>query len=48
MKKRGLRSPDLADSFVLTFSGQAVAASGATGGWGFKQTLDYGDTNWIV
>ena len=48
MKKRGLKSPDLADSLVLTFAGQAVAASGASSGWGFKQTLDYGNAEWIV
>jgi len=48
MKKRGLKSPDLADSLVLTFAGQAVAASGASSGWGFKQTLDYGNAGWIV
>ena len=48
MKKRGLRSPDLADAFVLTFASQAVSASGVSSGWGFKRDLDYGSGSWIV
>ena len=48
MKKRGLKSPDLADAFVLTFAGQAVRASGNMNAYNFKSSLDYGNANWIV
>ena len=47
MKRRGQRSPDLADSFVLTFAGQASrAASGSS--YGFSRSLNYNDAGWIV
>jgi hypothetical protein len=48
MKRRGLRSPDLADSFVLTFAGQAVRASGAVSSYAYRSNLDYGNSSWIV
>jgi|TARA_R100000482_G_scaffold101621_1_gene44796 hypothetical protein len=47
MKRRGQKSPDLADSFVLTFAGQASrAASGSS--YGFSRSLNYNDAGWIV
>jgi hypothetical protein len=48
MKKRGLRSPDLADAFVLTFAGQAVRAAGGASAYGYRAELDYGSSNWIT
>ena len=48
MKKRGLRSPDLADAFVLTFAAQAVRAAGSVSSYGYKAELDYGNSNWII
>ena len=47
MKRRGQKSPDLADSFVLTFASQASrASSGAS--YGFSRELNYNDSGWIV
>lgn len=34
MKKRGVRSPDIADAFVLTFAAPAIAATHGSGGTG--------------
>ena len=48
MKKRGLRSPDLADALVLTFGTQAVRAAGSVSAYGYAAELDYGNTSWIV
>ena len=48
MKKRGLRSPDLADAFVLTFGTQAVRAAGSVSSYGYSGELDYGNNSWIV
>ena len=48
MKKRGLRSPDLADSLVLTFGSQAVRAAGSVDSYGYNADLDYGKSSWIV
>jgi hypothetical protein len=49
MKRRGLKSPDLADAFVLTFASQAVRASGQSyTSYGYRRDLSYGDSNWIV
>lgn len=48
MKKRGLRSPDLADAFVLTFGSQAVRAAGSVSSYGYSGELDYGNNSWIV
>ena len=47
VKKRGLRSPDLGDSFILTFGGQGARASGAYSGYSFKKEIEY-DTSWVV
>jgi hypothetical protein len=48
IKKRGYRSPDIADALMLTFAGQAVRASGSGAGYKFNQPLDYGSSGWIV
>tara|TARA_R100001163_G_C5068462_1_gene208817 strand:+ start:6534 stop:7940 length:1407 start_codon:yes stop_codon:yes gene_type:complete len=48
MKKRGFRSPDIADALMLTFAGIAVRASGSGGGYRFNQSIDYGSGGWIV
>lgn len=48
MKKRGYRSPDIADALMLTFAGLAVRASGSGAGYKFNQPLDYGSSGWIV
>ena len=48
MKKRGLRSPDLADALVLTFAAQAVRAAGSVDRYGYNADLDYGKSSWIV
>jgi hypothetical protein len=48
MKKRGMRSPDVADALMLTFAGLAVRASGSGAGYKFNQKLDYGNSGWIV
>lgn len=48
MKKRGFRSPDIADALMLTFAGLAVRASGSGAGYKFNQKLDYGNSGWIV
>jgi len=48
MKKRGLRSPDLADALVLTFGTQAVRAAGSVSAYGYASDLDYGNASWIV
>tara|TARA_R100001594_G_scaffold1244_1_gene5164 strand:- start:1952 stop:3349 length:1398 start_codon:yes stop_codon:yes gene_type:complete len=46
MKKRGHKSPDVADAFLLTFAGVAVRASGSS--HRYNRPLDYGNQNWIV
>ena len=48
MKRRGLRSPDLADAFVLTFASQAVRAAGSVDYYGFSGDLNYGSSSWVV
>ena len=48
MKKRGMRSPDVADALMLTFAGLAVRASGSGAGYKFNQKIDYGSSGWIV
>jgi len=48
MKKRGYRSPDIADALMLTFAGMAVRASGSGAGYKFNQKIDYGNSGWIV
>lgn len=48
MKKRGLRSPDLADAFILTFASQAMKAAGSVDHYSFSGDLEYGNSSWIV
>ena len=46
MRKRGIRSPDIADAFCLTFAGNAIAAAhGSRYGW--RGSIDV-DTSWVV
>lgn len=47
MKRRGQRSPDLADSFVLTFAEQGALAGGWSKGYTSKRTMNR-NTGWIV
>lgn len=47
MKKRGLKSPDLADAFVLTFASQAIRVGGFSHN-GFNREIEYGNSSWIV
>jgi len=47
MKRRGQRSPDVADAFVLTFAEQGASAMGYTKRWGAGST-PRPKTNWIV
>ena len=47
MKKRGQRSPDVADAFVLTFAEQGASAMGYTKRWGGSSS-PRPKTNWIV
>lgn len=43
MKKRGVKSPDIADGFVLTFAGTAItASSGTAGSMSWRQALKRG------
>jgi hypothetical protein len=46
MKRRGLKSPDLADAFVLTFASQAARAGNAAG-YRHNSPIEY-DDSWIV
>jgi len=48
MKKRGLKSPDLADAFVLTFGTQASRVGGTNTAFNWSKDLDYGNSSWIV
>ena len=47
MKRRGQRSPDVADAFVLTFSEQGASAMGYTKRWGGNSS-PRPSTKWIV
>jgi len=47
MKRRGQRSPDIADAFVLTFASNAARVSSSKGNYGFNRALSY-DSNWVV
>jgi len=47
MKRRGQRSPDVADSFVLTFAGDGAMAAGNASRWNSRTTLKQ-STSWIV
>ena len=47
MKRRGQRSPDVADAFVLTFAGNGAIAGGYSRGYASRKSLKP-DTGWIV
>ncbi len=47
MKKRGQRSPDTADAFVLTFAGQGAVAGGYSRGYNSSRVVKP-KTNWVV
>ena len=47
MKRRGQRSPDVADSFVLTFADQGALASGAMSRWNSRKMLKTNNA-WIT
>ena len=48
MKKRGFKSPDLADAFVLTFASQASRVGGSATTFNWSRELEYGNSSWIV
>lgn len=47
MKRRGQRSPDVADAFVLTFADQGAIASGGMSRWNNKRQLQT-NNSWIT
>ena len=47
MKRRGQRSPDVADAFVLTFAGQGAVAGGYSKGYNSNRSLKP-NTSWVV
>ena len=47
MKRRGQRSPDVADAFVLTFADNGAIASGVLSRWNNKKSFKQ-NTSWIV
>ena len=47
MKKRGLKSPDRADAFLLTLAGQAVRAAHGSG-YRWQNRIADADTSWVV
>ena len=47
MKRRGQRSPDVADAFVLTFAGQGAVAGGYSRGYNHNRSLKP-KTGWVV
>ena len=47
MKKRGQRSPDTADAFVLTFAGQGAVAGGYSRGYNSNRVVKP-KTSWVV
>jgi len=47
MKRRGQRSPDVADAFVLSFAGQGAVAGGYSRGYNHNRSLKP-KTNWVV
>jgi len=47
MKRRGQRSPDVADAFVLSFAQQGALAGGYSRGYNHNRTLKP-KTNWVV
>ena len=47
LKRRGSRSPDVADAFVLTFAAEGAIAGGQTSRWSSKGSLQQ-DMSWVV
>ena len=47
LKKRGLRSPDCADAFLLTFAMSGAFGSGKLGSWN-RRTNIRPDLRWVV
>ena len=47
MKRRGQRSPDVADAFVLTFAGQGAVAGGYSSGYNHNRSLKP-KNSWVV
>ncbi len=47
LKKRGLRSPDCADAFLLTFAMHGAFGSGKLGSWNRRNSIRP-DLNWVV
>lgn len=47
MKKRGMRSPDVADAFVLTFAHEGATAMGQSSRWSGRGSIKP-DTRWVV
>ena len=47
MKRRGQRSPDVADAFVLSFAQQGALAGGYSRGYNHNRSLKP-KTNWVV
>jgi len=47
MKRRGLRSPDTADAFVLSFAGDGAIAAGHSSRWNNRLNLKR-DMSWVI
>ena len=47
MRKRGRKSPDIADAFLLTFAGNAARVTSGSA-WKYNRPLTYSDSSWIV
>jgi len=47
MKRRGQRSPDVADAFVLTFSAEGATAAGHQSRWNARTSLKR-DLSWVI
>jgi hypothetical protein len=47
LKRRGQRSPDVADAFILTFAGDGAIASGSVSKWSTRTSLKP-DLRWVV
>ena len=47
MKRRGQRSPDCADAFVLSFAGDGAIAAGHSSRWNSRQSIQR-DLSWVI
>ena len=47
MKRRGQRSPDAADAFVLTMAGEAATAAGHHSRWNSRMPIQR-DMSWVI